>query len=80
LSCPRYVFFLFSLTVSAVADRAQNIKDGIEGHPVSWYSEVFDLVFANLDKEAAKHIWKEQLAEPPSSSGKRSSKKKDDSE
>lgn len=47
---------------------------------MSWYSEVFDLVFANLDKEAAKHIWKEQLAEPPSSSGKRSSKKKDDSE
>ena len=29
----------------------QNIKEGIEGRPVSWYSEVFDIVFPNLDKE-----------------------------
>lgn len=31
----------------------QNIKEGIEGHPVSWYSEVFDLVFPDLDKKKA---------------------------
>ncbi|SPO05954.1 probable Lon proteinase, mitochondrial precursor [Cephalotrichum gorgonifer] len=31
----------------------ENIKAGIEGRPVSWYDEVFDLVFPNLDKEAA---------------------------
>ncbi len=31
----------------------QNIKEGIEGHPASWYSEVFDLIFPNLDREKA---------------------------
>jgi Lon-like ATP-dependent protease len=33
---------------------------------VSWYSEVFDLVFPDIDAELANNIWKEQLAEPPS--------------
>lgn len=42
----------------------QNIKNGIEGHPVSWYSDVFNIVFANLDREAANNAWKEQLAKP----------------
>ncbi|KAL9605507.1 MAG: hypothetical protein Q9179_001313 [Wetmoreana sp. 5 TL-2023] len=42
----------------------ENIKEGIEGHAVSWYHEVFDLVFPDLDREAANHIWKEQLKEP----------------
>lgn len=32
---------------------AQNIKEGIEGRPASWYSEVFDLIFPNLDREKA---------------------------
>jgi len=32
---------------------SQNIKEGIEGKPVGWYSEVFDLVFPNIDKELA---------------------------
>ncbi|KAH8681392.1 ATP-dependent protease La [Xylariales sp. PMI_506] len=31
----------------------ENIKEGLEGHPVGWYNEVFDLVFPNLDKELA---------------------------
>ncbi|KAK3318378.1 Lon protease C-terminal proteolytic domain-containing protein [Apodospora peruviana] len=31
----------------------ENIKQGIDGRPVGWYSEVFDIVFANLDKEKA---------------------------
>ncbi len=31
----------------------QNIKEGIEGHAVGWYSEVFDLVFPELDREQA---------------------------
>lgn len=31
----------------------QTIKAGIEGHAVSWYSEVFDLVFPNLDRQKA---------------------------
>lgn len=39
----------------------QNIKEGIEGHPAKWYSDVFDLVFPGLDKEAANKVWKKQL-------------------
>ncbi|KAK7420058.1 ATP-dependent Lon protease pim1 [Neonectria magnoliae] len=31
----------------------QNIKEGIEGHPVAWYPEVFDLVFPELDRDQA---------------------------
>lgn len=31
----------------------QNIKEGIEGRPANWYSEVFDLIFPNLDREKA---------------------------
>ncbi|KAF5860408.1 ATP-dependent Lon protease pim1 [Aspergillus alliaceus] len=40
----------------------ENIKEGIEGHPVGWYSEVFDLLFTGLDKNAANHVWQKQLA------------------
>ncbi|KAL3423606.1 Lon protease-like protein, mitochondrial [Phlyctema vagabunda] len=39
----------------------QNIKEGIEGKPVKWYSEVFDLVFPNLNKQEASSVWKAQL-------------------
>jgi Lon-like ATP-dependent protease len=31
----------------------QNIKEGIEGRAVTWYPEVFDLVFPNLDRAKA---------------------------
>ncbi|KAL2258060.1 hypothetical protein VTK26DRAFT_8775 [Humicola hyalothermophila] len=31
----------------------ENIKEGIEGRPANWYSEVFDLIFPNLDREKA---------------------------
>lgn len=48
----------------------QNIKEGIEGHAVSWYSDVFDLVFPELDSERANDIWKEQLAKPQKESNK----------
>ncbi|KAI4213597.1 MAG: hypothetical protein LQ351_003821 [Letrouitia transgressa] len=40
----------------------ENIKSGIEGHAVDWYSDVFDLVFPDLDHEAANNVWKAQLA------------------
>ncbi|PWY71607.1 ATP-dependent protease La [Aspergillus heteromorphus CBS 117.55] len=43
----------------------ENIKDGIEGHAVSWYSQVFDILFADLDQAAAKNIWQKELAEKP---------------
>jgi ATP-dependent Lon protease len=43
---PRFVIYVATNT-------RQNIKQGIEGHPVSWYSEVFDLIFPNIDREKA---------------------------
>jgi Lon-like ATP-dependent protease len=42
----------------------KNIKEGIEGHPVKWFSDVFDLVFPNLDKDVANNLWKERLTKP----------------
>ena len=48
----------------------QNIKDGLEGHAASWYSDVFDLVFPDLDSRRANSVWKEQLAESEKESNK----------
>ncbi|CAG8220028.1 unnamed protein product [Penicillium olsonii] len=42
----------------------ENIKQGIEGHPVNWYSEVFDILFPGLDQEAARTVWQKALAKP----------------
>ncbi|KAL7269945.1 ATP-dependent Lon protease pim1 [Rhizina undulata] len=53
-----------------------NIKEGLEGKPVSWYSEVFDLVFHDLDKARAAELWKEQLKED--SAEKKDHEKDDD--
>jgi len=54
----------------------QNIKEGLDGRPASWYSEVFDLAFHNLDKERAVMLWKKQLQE--SKESKKSRSKDDD--
>lgn len=50
---------------------SQNIKQGIEGHAVDWYDDVFKLVFPNVDAQAVNNLWKEQLK-------KTDDKKKDD--
>ncbi|CAO1603688.1 ATP-dependent Lon protease pim1 [Xanthoria calcicola] len=42
----------------------ENIKEGIHGHAASWYSDIFDLVFPDLDPHRANTIWKKQLREP----------------
>ncbi|KAJ5133180.1 ATPase AAA-type core [Penicillium atrosanguineum] len=42
----------------------ENIKKGIEGHPVSWYSEVFDLLFPDLDHDSARKVWQKALTKP----------------
>jgi Lon-like ATP-dependent protease len=39
----------------------QNIKEDIEGKPVSWYREVFSLVFPDIDHEAANKLWEKEL-------------------
>ncbi|KAH6659715.1 lon protease [Truncatella angustata] len=42
----------------------ENIKEGLEGRPARWYSEVFDLVFPNVDREVANKCkiceWKKE--------------------
>ncbi|KAF3165747.1 ATP-dependent Lon protease pim1 [Orbilia oligospora] len=43
----------------------ENIKEGIEGRPVSWYSEVFDIIFSGIDTTRASNLWKEQLKKKP---------------
>lgn len=55
----------------------QNIKEGIEGHAASWYADVFDLVFPNIDAEQANSIWKTQLAKPDKEIAKEESKSDD---
>lgn len=50
---------------------SQNIKKGIDGHAASWFSEVFELVFPNVNAEQANSLWKTQLAETDKE-GKRS--------
>ncbi|KAG0640862.1 putative Lon protease [Tuber brumale] len=39
----------------------ENIKEGLEGLSASWYGDVFDLVFKDLDKDRARNLWQEQL-------------------
>ncbi|KAI0206326.1 lon protease [Astrocystis sublimbata] len=51
----------------------ENIKEGIEGRPASWYKEVFELVFPDLDKEKANTCRiKDNESSSNSSSGKAS--------
>jgi Lon-like ATP-dependent protease len=40
----------------------QNIKEGIEGRPAAWYSDVFELVFPDVDQSEINGLWKAQLA------------------
>jgi ATP-dependent Lon protease len=47
-----------------MANVLQNIKEGVEGKPVEWYSEVFDIVFPNIDRETASMRWSSQLQKP----------------
>lgn len=58
----------------------QNIKDGIEGRPVSWYNEVFDLVFPGLDKDASSKLWEKELKSKKGDRKKKEYKKREDEE
>jgi len=42
----------------------QNIKEGMTGKPVDWYSDVFEVVFPDVDVEQANNVWKEKLMKP----------------
>ncbi|KIW16800.1 ATP-dependent protease La [Exophiala spinifera] len=39
----------------------ENIKEGIEGHAVDWYSDVFDIVFPDAKTEVINNLWKDAL-------------------
>jgi len=58
----------------------QNIKEGIQGKPVDWYSDVFDLVFPNLDKDAANSLWKKELKRPSKAQRDREEKAREEEE
>ena len=47
----------------------QNIKENIQGHAVDWYSDVFDLIFPDVDADEANGLWKERLKEPEKKKG-----------
>lgn len=46
---------------------------------MSWYSEVFDLVFPGLDKDAANKVWEKEL-KGKKDKKKREPKKKEEEE
>jgi Lon-like ATP-dependent protease len=41
----------------------ENIKEGLEGRPARWYSDVIDLVFPNIDQEQANKCKACEIAE-----------------
>ncbi|KIW47940.1 ATP-dependent protease La [Exophiala oligosperma] len=54
----------------------ENIKEGIEGHAVDWYSDVFDIVFPGAKPEEINHLWKDALQK--SKEGKEKDNDEDD--
>ncbi|KIW05796.1 ATP-dependent protease La [Verruconis gallopava] len=39
----------------------ENIKEDIEGKPVDWYADVFEILFPNVDTQRANTLWKDVL-------------------
>jgi len=68
------------MIVGHVTNAIQNIKEGIEGRPVSWYKEVFDIVFPDLDKDTANKMWEKELKVKKGDRKKREQKKKEEEE
>ncbi|KAF2125183.1 ATP-dependent protease La [Dothidotthia symphoricarpi CBS 119687] len=58
----------------------ENIKEGIEGRPVAWYHEVFDLVFPGLDKDSASKLWDKELKSKKGDRKKKEQKRKEEEE
>lgn len=54
----------------------QNIKEGIEGRPASWYGEIFDIIFPNLDHEKASVDRASQYKGPDGKTEEKSDKDK----
>lgn len=47
---------------------------------MSWYHEVFSLVFPNLDKDSANKLWEKELKDKKGDKKKREYKRKDNDE
>ena len=56
----------------------QNIKEGLEGRPASWYSDVFNLIFPNIDREKANKTNYAPEEKSETTSKSESSSEKDD--
>jgi Lon-like ATP-dependent protease len=59
---------------------SQNIKEGIEGKPVTWYSDVFKIVFPDVDRDTANKLWKDELKSKKGDRKRKEQKRKDDEE
>ncbi|KAK5939482.1 ATP-dependent Lon protease pim1 [Knufia obscura] len=55
----------------------ENIKDGLEGHAVDWYSDVMNIVFPTLNTKEINTMWKQQLKEDKKRSKKDKEKDED---
>jgi Lon-like ATP-dependent protease len=75
-SCLRYVHLLF--TRNKLANTLQNIKEGIEGRPVSWYKDVFPIVFPTVDTDIANKLWAKELKSKPGDRKKKEQKRKEE--
>lgn len=64
--------------VVRVLTGVQNIKAGLDGHAASWYADVFDLVFPNVDPEQANALWAAQLQEPAATAATPSATREDE--
>lgn len=40
---------------------SQNIKQEIEGKPVDWFSDVFKVIFPDIDAVRSSNLWKADL-------------------
>lgn len=63
LELPKVCGHRLDLSYEALTFCNQNIKEGIDGHAASWYSDVFNLVFPNVDTNEVNNLWKAQLEE-----------------
>jgi Lon-like ATP-dependent protease len=77
-SFQRYVTLPFPSHDDTLTSR-QNIKEGIEGKPVTWYSDVFKIVFPDLDRDAASKLWEKDL-KTKKGDKKRKEQKRDEEE
>jgi Lon-like ATP-dependent protease len=66
--------------VECGANATQNIKEGIEGKPVGWYSDVFKIVFPDVDRDVANKMWEKELKGKKGERKKKEHKRKEEDE